>query len=149
MATETNRGSAHESSRRWHWLGEAQGVMLLALAGMGTSWSTYQAGAWSGVQSEHYARAVVLTTTSSERSLEAGQQQTFDIAIFLNWAAAYARGDSELTDFLRERARPEFRPALDAWDATKPLLNPAAAPTPFSLPEYRLQKRQEAALPRL
>ena len=39
---------------------------------------------------------------------------------------------------------PEFKPAVDAWVATRPLKNPAAPPTPFAMPEYTLEARATA-----
>jgi hypothetical protein len=47
--------------------------------------------------------------------------------------------------FLYERFRPEFRTAVDAWLATRPLANPQAAQTPFALPNYKLADSQRAA----
>src|SRR5262249_33247205 len=38
----------------------------------------------------------------------------------------------------------EFRPAFDAWVATKPLTDPGAPPTPFAMPEYQLAATQDA-----
>ena len=42
------------------------------------------------------------------------------------------------------RFRAEFRPAFERWAASRPLQNPEAAPTPFTLPEYQLEALQEA-----
>jgi hypothetical protein len=33
---------------------------------------------------------------------------------------------------------PEFRPAFEAWVATKPRTNPRAPLSPFAMPEYKL-----------
>lgn len=41
--------------------------------------------------------------------------------------------------FLFERFRDEFRPAVQAWLATRPLANPDAPRTPFAMPEYHLE----------
>ena len=49
-----------------------------------------------------------------------------------------------LAAFYVQRFRPEFRPAFDAWRATRPFRNPAAPPTPFALPEYQLASRTDA-----
>jgi hypothetical protein len=68
----------------------------------------------------------------------AGQMQMIDVGVFLRWVEAYAQADMRSATFLRERLRPEFRPAFEAWLASRPLKNPDAASTPFALPEYRL-----------
>lgn len=46
-------------------------------------------------------------------------------------------GPDTLTAFYFRRFRPEFRPAVTAWIATRPLKNPGAPLTPFAMPEYR------------
>ena len=43
------------------------------------------------------------------------------MATFMQWVDSYARGEAELVSFYRERFRAEFKPAFDAWIATKPL----------------------------
>jgi hypothetical protein len=42
------------------------------------------------------------------------------------------------------RFREEFRPAVEAWIATRPLKNPQAPLTPFATPAYRLAARAES-----
>ena len=48
------------------------------------------------------------------------------------------RTQTELADFYFKRFREEFRPAVDAWVATRPLKNPNAPLTPFAMPQYKL-----------
>ena len=67
-----------------------------------------------------------------------------DIATFIQWVDAYAQDETELEAFYRTRFRNEFKPAFDAWIATRPLESSGAAPTPFALPEYRLASAEEA-----
>ena len=43
------------------------------------------------------------------------------------------------------RFREEFKPAVNAWLATRPLTTPDAPLTPFVMPQYRLKARAEAA----
>ena len=57
-------------------------------------------------------------------------------ATFFQWVDAYQQGDTELAAFYFRRFRPEFRPAVTAWIATKPLTNPKAPLTPFAMPQY-------------
>ncbi|HEV2902957.1 MAG TPA: hypothetical protein VGW30_06815, partial [Gaiellaceae bacterium] len=61
------------------------------------------------------------------------------------WVDAYAQDQTELESFYRTRFRDEFKPAFDAWIATRPLQSSGAAPTPFALPEYKLASASEAA----
>jgi hypothetical protein len=43
-----------------------------------------------------------------------------------------------------KRFRKEFKPAVTAWLATRPLENDGAPLTPFAMPEYRLAAKAEA-----
>ena len=65
------------------------------------------------------------------------------MATFTQWVDAYALEQTELADFYFARFRPEFKPAVDAWVATRPLRNPDAPLTPFAMPEYQLAAREE------
>jgi hypothetical protein len=67
-----------------------------------------------------------------------------DVAVFMQWANAYASGDWVLRDFYFKRFRAEFKPAAVAWIATRPLKNPNAPLTPFAMPQYRLAAREQA-----
>ena len=66
------------------------------------------------------------------------RQTQIDVALFTQWVDAYARDETELAGFYRKRCRAEFRPAFDAWVATKPRTNPRAPLSPFVMPEYKL-----------
>ena len=52
--------------------------------------------------------------------------------------------DTELASFYRTRFRDEFKPAFEAWFATKPLTDPKAPATPFAMPTYQLAANTEA-----
>ena len=66
------------------------------------------------------------------------------MATFTQWVNAYALKQTELADFYFKRFRTEFKPAVDAWIATRPLKNPDAPLTPFAMPQYQLAARAEA-----
>ncbi len=66
------------------------------------------------------------------------------MGVFLQYLQAFSRKDEQLTDFLYQRFRPEMKPAVDAWLATRPLLNPGAPRSPFVMKEYRLSTDDEA-----
>jgi hypothetical protein len=57
---------------------------------------------------------------------------------------AYAQHQTQLRDFYARRFRKEFKPAVAAWIATKPIQNANAPLTPFAMPQYRLAARAEA-----
>ena len=68
------------------------------------------------------------------------------MATFTQWVNAYAQDQTKLADFYFARFRPEFKPAVDAWVATRPVKNPDAPLTPFVMPEYKVAARAKAAV---
>ena len=68
----------------------------------------------------------------------ANRQGQIDVALFTQWVDAYARDETELAAFYDKRFRPEFRPAFDAWVATRPRKNPSAPLSPFAMAQYKL-----------
>ena len=71
-------------------------------------------------------------------------QQQIDVATFIQWVDARESGRAELADFFQTRFRDEFKPAFDAWLATRPLTNANAPKTPFEMPQYRLKASADA-----
>jgi hypothetical protein len=131
-------------TRKRDWV-EVGATVLLAFAAVATAWSSYQANRWNGEQAK---TAGTVNKTRLEAARAAGlanAQQQVDVATFMQWVDSYARGETELVSFYRERFRPEFKPAFEAWIATKPLVTKGAPRTPFVMPEYQLAARVEAA----
>jgi hypothetical protein len=124
---------------------ELVATVLLAVAAVATAWSSYQASRWSGEQSIAFSASNAARVNASRASARADQQTQIDVSTFIAWADAYASDDERLSDFYFRRFRPEFRPAVDAWVATRPLKNPDAPLTPFAMPQYRLAERTKAA----
>lgn len=119
-------------------------TLLLALAAVATAWSSYQAARWQGEQAKSFARATSTRIESTRAAGVANRQIQIDVATFLQWVDAYGAGDEELAAFYLRRFRAEFKPAVDAWIATRPLRNPKAPLTPFAMPEYQLASDDEA-----
>ena len=123
---------------------EIVATVLLALAAVATAWSSYQASRWNGEQSKAFSRGNTARIESTRASGLADSQSQIDVATFTQWANAYALGQTKLADFYFRRFRLEFKPALNAWIATRPLRNAAAPLTPFAMPQYKLAARAEA-----
>jgi hypothetical protein len=123
---------------------EILSTFLLAIATVATAWSGYQASRWSGEQAISFSAANAARVESTKASTRSGQQTQIDIALFMQWIDAYARDDTRLVDFYEKRFREEFRPAFDAWLATKPATNPKAPLSPFAMPEYVVAEQQRA-----
>jgi hypothetical protein len=126
------------------WL-EIVATALLVVAALGTSWSSYQATRWNGEQAKG-ASATNAVRIQAARVQGLGQSQSqIDVATFIAWADADRRGEKELARFYVDRFRDEFRPAFEAWIATRPFQNPSAPPTPFAMDEYQVASRNQAA----
>jgi hypothetical protein len=136
-------GETAMSDRSTRYINFAMAI-LLSLSALGTSWAGYQATLWSGDQSVFGGQSIAMRHKSTRASTAAGQLRTVDVLVFMNWLAAYGRGDTVLAEFYERRFRAEFRPAFRAWVASRPLRSPDAAPTPFALPEYELSDDDDA-----
>jgi hypothetical protein len=139
MATRSE--AATDRRRDWQ---EGVATVLLVVAAVATSWSSYQATRWNGEQAAAAGRTNAIRIEASRADSLAEAQTEIDVATFIAWAEADVTGDRELADFVMDRFRPEFRRAFDAWTVTAPLTNPDAPPTPFAMDEYRLVSQQQA-----
>ncbi len=120
-------------------------TVLLAVATVATAWSGYQASRWSGEATKATMKGTAARLESTRASNLANAQAQVDVAVFTQWVDAYAKGETRLRDFYFERFRKEFKPAVVAWLATKPIENPNAPLTPFAMPQYRSAARDDAA----
>ena len=103
---------------------------------MATAWSSYQASRWNGEQAKAASRtnAIRIEAARAQGLAEAQTDRRDDVH-----PVGFTRADeTELADFYFKRFRAEFKPAVVAWLATKPLANPDAPLTPFAMPRYRL-----------
>ena len=123
---------------------EIVATILLAIATVGTAWSGYQASRWNGEQAKAAARANAARVESTRAAARANSETQVDVATFVAWVDAYALERTELADFYYARFREEFKPAVEAWVATRPRRNPEAPLTPFAMPEYKLASQERA-----
>src|SRR5262245_14127622 len=119
-------------------------TVLLVVAALATSWSSYQATRWNGEQAKASSRTNAIRIDAARAQGLAQAQTQVDVATFIAWADADRRGDRKLADFYVDRFRAEFKPAFEAWMATAPLTNPTAPPTPFAMDEYQVASRKQA-----
>jgi hypothetical protein len=142
MTMATPADQPHARGRDWQ---ELVVTVLLVIAALGTSWSSYQATRWNGEQAQAAGRTNAIRIDAA-RAQGLGQAQSqVDVATFIAWADADRRDETALADFYVARFREEFRPAFDAWVATSPFTNPDAPPTPFAMDEYLVDARTAAA----
>jgi hypothetical protein len=129
--------------RKRDWV-EVGATVLLAFAAVATTWSSYQATRWNGEQAKASGSVNKARIDAARASGLANAQQEVDVATFMQWVDSYARNEAQLVSFYRERFREEFKPAFNAWIATRPLQTEGAPLTPFAMPQYRLAARAEA-----
>jgi hypothetical protein len=132
-----------EGERSAHWA-DLLATILLSVAAVATAWATYQAAHWRSEQGLAGNRSTTARIQANRFSGVANRQIQIDALTFTHWVDAYTRGDAKLATFYFRRFRPEFRPAVNAWAATKPLTNRDAPLTPFSMPQYRSAANAEA-----
>jgi hypothetical protein len=125
---------------------EVLGTILLAVAALAAAWSTFQSGRWRGEQALQGAKSQAARIGSTKASTRAGQLTQVDIATFVQWVNADAVANRKLANFYRLRFRTEFKPAFDAWIATRPFTSPTAPSSPFVLPHYRLAETRKSEL---
>ena len=123
---------------------ELVATILLAAATVATAWSGYQASRWNGEQAKAFSRAGAIRVESAKADSLANTQTEIDLTTFTQWIDAVAHDETKLADFYARRFRPEFKPAVRAWQATKPITNPNAPLSPFRMPQYQLAARTQA-----
>ncbi|WP_244928039.1 hypothetical protein [Nocardioides sp. W7] len=124
---------------------ELLATVLLVVAALATSWSSYQATRWNGEQAAAAGRTNAIRIDAARADGLARTQTQVDVATFIAWADADLRGETKVADFYGDRFREEFRPAYQAWIAQRPLTNPDAPSTPFAMAEYQVAAKNEAA----
>jgi hypothetical protein len=107
--------------------GDRNGVGDVPVLGM-----ERQAG--QGLRAQSIATRVESTREASPRQ----PSVQIDVALFIQWVNAFARGEEELEAFYEAASATSFVPAFDAWVATKPRTNPDAPRSPFEMPQYKL-----------
>src|SRR3954468_14036110 len=119
-------------------------TVLLVVAAVGTSWSSYQAARWHGEQAMATGRTNAIRIQAARAASLSQDQTSIDVATFIAWADADLRAEKRLARFYVARFRPEFKPAFDAWLATDPRVTPGGPPTPFAMAEYQVAAKNEA-----
>jgi hypothetical protein len=119
-------------------------TVLLVVAAVATSWSSYQATRWHGEQAQATSRTNAVRIEAARASSLAEAQTEVDVATFIAWADADQNGEQGLAAFYLDRFRPEFGIAFDAWIATDPFTDPGAPETPFAMPEYQVASKLDA-----
>ena len=119
-------------------------AVVISIAGLGTSWSSYQAALWNSRQAIHFGTAGGQRTEASRAALDAEMKRVVDIGLFSAWMDAEALGDRRRAGLYERRFTPELKAAFAEWIAQDPMDNPQAAQSPFVLGSYRQPKLTQA-----
>jgi hypothetical protein len=130
-----------DGGRNWQ---ELLVTVLLVVAALATSWSSYQATRWNGEQAAAAGRTNAVRIDAARADGLARTQTQVDVATFIAWADADLRGETKVSDFYIDRFRDEFQPAYEAWIAQQPLTNADAPTTPFVMEEYEVAAKKQA-----
>ena len=123
---------------------EVASAIIISVAGLGSSWASYQAGLWDGDQAAHYSRASALRVQASRVALEGDALAAVENQTFSAWLDAKARGDEQLATFYQARFPAGMKPAFNDWLAQQPLKNPSAPTTPFATTIYQRPGRADS-----
>lgn len=140
---------------------ELVATVIMAVAATFTAWAAFESAKWSGIQATNFSQAGAARTESTRFDTLGGQQTGLDVALFISFVTAvtddaasgaiefdrdtpFVPTDGALSGFLYKRARPEFKPALDAWLVQFAALGDEAPPTPFQMEEYVVANRVTA-----
>lgn len=123
---------------------EVANAVVIAIAGLLISFASYQVALWSGDEELSFSRANVLHTESAQKSALGATREAVALQLFTQWFNAAARGETKVADMYATRFPPTLRNAFNAWSALRPFDNPAAPPSPFSMPQYAVSDAAEA-----
>jgi hypothetical protein len=115
---------------------EVIATLILGATTALSAWCTYQAQLWNSEQLWQMVRAGQLGAQTAEAASTVTRQALVDIMTFANVLQNEARGDRRTARSFADVARPEFRPALEAWLAKRAESGPTAS-TPFEDVSYR------------
>lgn len=140
----TQRTTVRQSEEPRKWL-EPVIALIMALATVGTAWSSYESAAWTRQSGGRMNEFNSLERRASVLNVQGMQAATIHIGLFTQAIAAQQAGNEKLMKFYVDRFPPEMRKAYDAWIAQHPLDNPNADPHPFVPSLYELPGSREAA----
>jgi hypothetical protein len=119
-------------------------TVLLALATLGTAWSSYQSSRWHGEQALAQSSATATRLESTRASGVANREAEIDVAVFIQWVDAHVSGESELERFYEARFSERLKPAFRTWIAEDPFNDPNAEANPFTQANYKIPELDQA-----
>jgi hypothetical protein len=118
-------------------------AIILSLATLASTWCSYQAGLWSGVQSTEQAAADSAERLAAEDTIVGFQLRTMDLLEVREYWTALRQKDTESSETVFRHMRPQLQQAVAASLAAGALENPDL-PGPLQRTEYALPEEQNA-----
>ena len=141
---EQDENAPRQEGDPWGGWFEVIAAVLLGLATLASAWSGYQSSLWGGIQTFRLAEAETIGRKAGGKAIYATQLRAIDAVLFERYASAVSEKNNHLAEFLFKRFRPEMKVAVEAWVALKPLKNPSAPLTPFTMAEYSVAVEKDA-----
>lgn len=113
----------------------AQTILLSAVI-LITAWCSYQASYWSGVASFKLAASHTMGIRAAESALIAEKRIMVDAIVIADVANAVIEKKQKTVDAYRGHLSPNVAGLLDAWLATRPLMNRESPTHPLAMREY-------------
>src|SRR4051812_5834036 len=139
---EAAHDSGHPRARHDRILHVTEAVML-SLVALVAAWSGYCAAAWDTRSSDLLTESSETTVSARAATEEGLQIQTLDAVAFDDVFAAYVAHDRPGYRLAIRRLRPEYRVAVTAWLAQRPLVNSNAPADPSLLPQYHVPEQAQ------
>ena len=123
---------------------EVLATVLMALTTISTAWCAFQSHRWSSAQTFLLGETSGLGRHATELNIKANQLRVLDVAMFMQYLAAFHNEKTELADYYRQHFRPEMKQAFEAWMQQKQDAAKDAPPHPFVMKEYTLAQEVQA-----
>lgn len=131
-----------KTQRRWV---EPIAALVMALATVGTAWSSYESAAFTRRSNRLLNEFNALERKANLLSIQGMQMASIHAALFMQVLAAHDAGNEKLVDIYVQRFPPDLRKAYDAWLAQQPFTNPNADSHPLVPNLYEMRGAKEAA----
>ena len=141
IAEHAKHGGGEDHNHRRVAIAEA---ILLSIVALVAAYSGYAAAKWGTESRVSLAEASTVRAQANRADIEAIEIRNFDSSTFGAWFSAFTVHNRQAMAIARDRFRPNFREAFDAWRATRPETNSNAPRGPTYMPEYE-QPGQEKA----
>lgn len=122
---------------------ELVAVLLLSATTILTAWSAFEASKWGGAMSIAFSEASGARIESTRLDGTADSRQSNQVALWTQWVAATAGGDTALASFLVDRFPEPLATAHEDWLAAGGIA-PGSPETPFELASFVLPERVAA-----